>query len=165
MDCGETDELIVFELGHTWDEGVRICGGKLATKLNKNMLACMKFVGLYYCDQCLPLCRKPSGTTTTTTTVSTNTIPTPMTTFRTACPECGTFKNGEISCCAPGGSWFNNCGKADESLFSDFEHTWGEGVQICESKLATDLNKNMLNYMKFVGLYYWNQCLPSRRQT
>ena len=54
------------------------------------------------------------------------------TTFReiklVACPNCGT-KDGKLSCCAPGGSWFRKCGNGDK-----FDHTWFEGVQACKSK-------------------------------
>ena len=50
------------------------------------------------------------------------------------CPQCGTIKKtGKLSCCARGGSWFNNCGDAGDS---NIAHTWGEGVQACTSKLA-----------------------------
>ena len=47
------------------------------------------------------------------------------------CPQCGTNKkNGKRSCCASGGSWFNKCGDVGDSTF---EHTWGEGLQACNS--------------------------------
>ena len=50
------------------------------------------------------------------------------------CAHCGTAKkSGKLSCCARGGSWFKNCGDVGDSTF---EHTWGEGVQACKSKLA-----------------------------
>ena len=30
---------------------------------------------------------------------------------KTICPNCGTFaKSGRVSCCAPGGAWYKNCG-------------------------------------------------------
>ena len=47
----------------------------------------------------------------------------------TGCPTCGTImKTGQRSCCAPGGSWFNNCGGAGNS---NFDHTWVEGISAC----------------------------------
>merc|ERR1712224_82064 len=51
------------------------------------------------------------------------------------CPKCGTNKqNGKRSCCARGGSWFNNCGDVGDSTF---EHTWGEGIQACKDAPTT----------------------------
>ena len=48
---------------------------------------------------------------------------------RTVCPKCGTFpKDGKVSCCARGGSWFKTCGDGQQS-----EHTWGEGIRACET--------------------------------
>ena len=46
------------------------------------------------------------------------------------CSKCGiTRKSGERSCCARGGTWFKNCGDADDK---QFDHTWAEGIQACE---------------------------------
>ena len=50
------------------------------------------------------------------------------------CPKCAiSEKNGKISCCARGGAWYSNCGNDGDTRF---DHTWFEGVQACESKLA-----------------------------
>ena len=47
------------------------------------------------------------------------------------CPKCGTAKiSGRLSCCARGGAWFHNCGDSNDS---NFDHTWVEGIQACES--------------------------------
>ena len=44
------------------------------------------------------------------------------------CANCGTFKkSGRVSCCAPGGAWYKNCG-------SNFDHSWFEGVEACKRK-------------------------------
>merc|ERR1711934_354825 len=49
------------------------------------------------------------------------------------CSKCSTIKkSGKISCCAPGGAWFNHCGSG-----SDVEHTWFEGLQACKAVMAT----------------------------
>ena len=49
-----------------------------------------------------------------------------------ACPKCGAIKkSGKRSCCARGGSWFDNCGHE-----SKFDHTWLEGVEACKGKLT-----------------------------
>ena len=49
----------------------------------------------------------------------------------TGCPTCGTIKKtGQSSCCAPGGSWFKNCG----GVGSKFDYTWTEGIAVCRGK-------------------------------
>ena len=48
------------------------------------------------------------------------------------CPKCGTIvKSGKRSCCGRGGSWFTNCGGADNTKL---HHTWYEGIQTCEAR-------------------------------
>ena len=48
------------------------------------------------------------------------------------CSKCGIFKQSRVaSCCAPGGSWFNECGP-------EFDHSWTEGVQVCKCKSKAD---------------------------
>ena len=48
------------------------------------------------------------------------------------CPKCGTFeKSGRVSCCAPGGAWYQNCGGADNR---HVDHTWIEGMEACQRK-------------------------------
>ena len=52
------------------------------------------------------------------------------------CSKCATFRRtGKVSCCAPGGAWFDDCGDADET---DFGHTWFEGLQACQSTYSSD---------------------------
>ena len=64
----------------------------------------------------------------TTTPAVTLTIATAMT-----CPKCGTFaKSGRISCCAPGGAWFKNCGGSGNR---NVDHKWSDGVDACQCKL------------------------------
>ena len=49
-----------------------------------------------------------------------------------ACTKCGTFKkSGRVSCCAPGGAWYNNCGGVGDR---NVDHSWLEGVTVCEGK-------------------------------
>ena len=49
-----------------------------------------------------------------------------------ACPRCGTFrKSGRVSCCAPGGAWFRNCGGRGSK---HLDHRWSEGVKACKRK-------------------------------
>ena len=63
-----------------------------------------------------------SAATTTTTT----------TTVGPSCPTCGAIvKSGKLSCCARGGSWFENCGATGNTKF---EHTWYEGIQACKAQ-------------------------------
>ena len=58
----------------------------------------------------------------------------------TGCPTCGTIKKtGQRSCCAPGGSWLDNCGGPGDS---NFDHTWVEGVQVCNGA-ASKISSNV----------------------
>ena len=51
------------------------------------------------------------------------------------CRRCGTFaKSGRVSCCAPGGAWYKNCGGAGNR---NADHSWFEGAQACKRKLKT----------------------------
>ena len=46
------------------------------------------------------------------------------------CAKCGTFsKSTRVSCCAPGGAWYKNCGGV-----GDVDHSWSEGAQACKCK-------------------------------
>ena len=48
------------------------------------------------------------------------------------CPKCGMFKkSGRVSCCAPGGAWYKNCGGAGNR---NAQHTWFEGTEACKRK-------------------------------
>ena len=65
------------------------------------------------------------------TSVSTSTF-TSMIISGMACPKCGTFaKSGRVSCCAPGGAWFKNCGGFRDR---NVDHRWPEGVEVCKRK-------------------------------
>ena len=56
----------------------------------------------------------------------------------TICPKCSVFPNsGKVSCCARGGSWFNECGDDGDTAFA---HTWSEGIRTCRSKLLNDVS-------------------------
>ena len=47
----------------------------------------------------------------------------------TTCSTCGIEKNtGKPSCCAPGGSWFKDCGYHGDP---SFRHTFVEGLEAC----------------------------------
>ena len=51
-----------------------------------------------------------------------------------ACESCGAFKKtGQLSCCALGGTWFDNCGPDGDS---NSDHTWLEGIQACQSEFT-----------------------------
>ena len=48
------------------------------------------------------------------------------------CPKCGIIKkSGKASCCARGGSWFENCGSAGNTKL---DHTWKEGIRVCNAR-------------------------------
>ena len=66
-----------------------------------------------------------------TTSVKTRTLAITSTNQMT-CPECGMFmKSGRVSCCAPGGAWYTNCGG---SVNRNVGHRWSEGVEACKCK-------------------------------
>merc|ERR1712187_598118 len=47
------------------------------------------------------------------------------------CPKCGKFgKSGKTSCCAPGGTWYKNCGGAANAKVA---YTWPQGVKACKN--------------------------------
>ena len=63
----------------------------------------------------------------TTPVAVTSTILSKMT-----CPKCGTFeKSGQASCCAPGGTWYKNCGGDNHK---NMNHKWFEGTEACKRK-------------------------------
>jgi len=65
-------------------------------------------------------------------TAMTTSAITPKVANAVACPKCGTFKkSGRVSCCAPGGVWFKNCGGAGNR---NVDHSWFEGVEACKRK-------------------------------
>ena len=74
--------------------------------------------------------RKPSSTLVSTPSI-TSAIDRKIT-----CPRCGTFrKSGRVSCCAPGGAWFKNCG----GLGSEHvDYRWSEGVDACKRKFSAN---------------------------
>merc|ERR1712032_702789 len=52
-----------------------------------------------------------------------------------ACPKCGKFKrSGRVSCCAPGGAWYKNCGGAGNK---NLDHRWSEGAAACKLDTTT----------------------------
>ena len=53
------------------------------------------------------------------------------------CRKCD-MRSRKPSCCARGGSWFGNCGKAGDS---NFDHTWPEGIQACKDMPRTMFQK------------------------
>ena len=69
-----------------------------------------------------------------TTSVSAPTVTSTIGKDKLACLKCGRFeKTGQVSCCAPGGAWYNKCGGAGSRTL---EHRWIEGVQACTRKFA-----------------------------
>ena len=56
----------------------------------------------------------------------------PATLSTAICPKCGTFvRSGRVSCCAPGGAWYKNCGGAGNR---NVDHSWLAGVETCKRK-------------------------------
>ena len=68
--------------------------------------------------------------TSTSTPAVTSTIANTM-----SCPMCGTFeKSGRVSCCAPGGAWYKNCGGTGNR---HVKYSWIEGVKVCGKRKFT----------------------------
>ena len=68
--------------------------------------------------------------------IARKTISTPFVTSKIdgtiTCPRCGTFrKSGRVSCCAPGGAWFKNCGGLGSK---NTDHRWSDGLAACTRK-------------------------------
>ena len=64
------------------------------------------------------------------------------------CLECGAFtKSGRVSCCAPGGAWFKNCGASGHG---NAAHTWSEGVKACARTFDANVNADIYNIYIFV---------------
>jgi len=54
-----------------------------------------------------------------------------------ACSKCGKFaKSGKVSCCAPGGAWYQKCGGAANKKF---DYSWIEGVEACKPTATTTI--------------------------
>merc|ERR1719331_2156355 len=54
------------------------------------------------------------------------------------CPKCATFgKSGRVSCCAPGGAWYQNCGGAANK---NVDHRWFEGTEACKQRTTTTIS-------------------------
>ena len=52
------------------------------------------------------------------------------------CPRCGIFrKSGKVSCCAPRGAWFKNCGGIGSK---NADHKWSEGMKACKRKFKVN---------------------------
>merc|ERR1712224_375303 len=67
------------------------------------------------------------------TTIATPSVITSTNTM--TCRKCGKFKrSGRVSCCAPGGTWYKNCGGFGNR---DVEHMWSDGVEACTPRTAS----------------------------
>ena len=67
---------------------------------------------------------------------------------KTLCKQCGTLVNGQISCCAKGGSWQGSCVsqyESKESVDNNNIHTWAEGVEICKGEISPHLTRVNMN--------------------
>ena len=69
------------------------------------------------------------------------------------CPKCGIIgRSGKSSCCGRGGSWFGNCGSADNTKV---EHRWYEGLEACKTrtqlKIANGRKSNVAQEVYNIG--------------
>ena len=64
--------------------------------------------------------------------ISTSTLANTSNNNKMTCAKCGTFeKSDRVSCCAPDGAWYKNCGGAGNRHAG---HRWFEGVEACKRK-------------------------------
>ena len=80
----------------------------------------------------MSVCMLTLAQTLATTTIATTT--TAATTTALVCPVCGVNQvTGQLSCCARGGSWYENCGNLGEP---NVDYTWAQGINTCKCKLS-----------------------------
>ena len=116
QNCGDFGDS---KFDHTWDEGAEACKGKLS----RIMWVCWDAICLFW--------RVFYFTKAQLLTVATN-APIAKEASSSVCPKCGNIKkSGKSSCCARGGSWFQNCGDAGDD---NFGHTWLEGTLACKGQ-------------------------------
>ena len=73
---------------------------------------------------------------------------------KTRCSKCGRFaKSGRVSCCAPGGEWYKNCGGASNT---NVHHKWHEGIEACKRK--TVIQHRSANDILLLFFLCVNQC-------
>ena len=118
---------------HTWSEGIRACESKLYICESASVLLCSQLYPF------VPIELPPTIAAVRTTTATATTKMIAVSTFSsTTCLQCSTFSNSrKVSCCARGGSWFNECGDDGDTAFA---HTWSEGIRTCRSKLLNDVS-------------------------
>ena len=113
---------------HTWFEGIQACKSKAAADIG---LFSTPFANVYIF-------------------ILTDTIIIKIIVFA-VCPKCALHqKFGKASCCASGGAWFQNCGDPGDT---NFEHTWGEGIQACKDaaqEAQTLSNQNRISQLRGV---------------
>ena len=130
QDCGDAGDE---NFGHTWLEGIQSCKGHLIA----SECICITLQMMVYSAPpsqskrwfllhvvCLYFTNAHLLAVATTASAFTKAI-------SSVCSKCGTFKTSGInSCCASGGSWFQDCGDAGDDKFG---HTWFNGILACSA--------------------------------
>ena len=80
---------------------------------------------------------------------------------KTICPVCGSTKDGKLSCCASGGTWFQLCSNPG---LSNVDHTWAEGVQACKCSECGVDTSGKFSCCAFGGSWYNNCGNPKDRK-
>ena len=69
------------------------------------------------------------------------------------CFTCGIIKtSGKYSCCARGGTWFEECGDEDDA---NFGHTWTEGIEACKGtrwSAFLDISRSTIYFCKIYNI-------------
>ena len=136
--CGNEGDS---QFDHTWQEGIKACERKLIHSGDHIMIASKHYefiCVLHFCLRQYPpdvTATKALSTPKATTALHTSSIAAVTYPCKSICPKCGTnAKSGKLSCCAPEGAWYKNCG--NEKGDTRFDHTWQEGIQACARKFV-----------------------------
>ena len=149
--CGDTVDT---QFDHTWTEGIRACRSKLIVWFcaiichdyarHAGHLCTLTSLWVLSWSSRIPT-KSPTGTSL------------PVLSTTKACAKCGAInKHGALSCCAPGGAWFKNCGDAGDT---QFDHTWTEGIQACKGSATSDSVESPLQVVHRyteVGVYQFD---------
>jgi len=165
QDCGDAGDE---NFGHTWLEGIQSCKAvattapaitkaissvcsKCGTIKKTGISSCCARGGSWF-EDCGDAGDDNFGHTWFEGIQSCKVTTAPAITkaISSVCSKCGTIKKtGISSCCARGGSWFEDCGDAGDD---NFGHTWFEGIQACKtiSSLSAESNSRRIPHEKAV---------------
>ena len=73
------------------------------------------------------------------------------------CSKCAANKNSDqVSCCASGGAWFNQCGDDGDP---NFKYTWTQGIYACKGKFR-EVEFLLICFLSLSSAVILNLCAP-----